>query len=243
MGKYYFLMCLVPPLPDNLGDTLPAGGFGAIADMAKKNINPEDVDLLHALLGVFDSLNWEQFDQGRDCFIHGGTVSLDDMLLKSNLPFFIRAFIEEKERGIHRIYPYDRLWELYYGYALEIGERYGSRFIAEFLGWEVGLRCALVTQRVRERGGDSNNHTIMPFFSSGDFSSILSQIKTKSNPLDAEKMLDEERLRQIHLSEGFSEFSVDALLAYLSRAAIFARWERIAGHFDAETYLFNGGLS
>jgi hypothetical protein len=240
MGQYYFLMCLLPAMPAALGEKMPLG-FGEIAGTIKRNVHPEHLEITFAHLQSVDAFNWEQMDQGRDLFIEGGLLSREDMAAARDLPDFIRAFREEKERGIHRAYIYDRLWELYYSYAHAVAERFGCRFLIDYLSWEIELRLSLAAMRVREKGGNIDDHAILSAVHSRDYSNLINQLKSQRNPLQAERFLDEERLRQIYRFEGSSGFSLDALLAYVTRSAIYSRWAKISEDFDIETYLWHGG--
>jgi len=95
--------------------------------------------------------------------------------------------------------------------------------------------------RIREEGGVLEDHAILDTFRPRDFSNLITQLKNQRDPLGAERYLDEERLRQISRCEGIAPFSIDALLAYVARAAIYSRWEAITQDFDIETYLWHGG--
>jgi hypothetical protein len=240
MGNYYFLMCLLPPLPAALGEKMPLR-FGEITGVVKRNVHAGHLEIVHAHLHSVDAFNWEQMDQGRDLFLEGGLLSREDLTGARYIPDFIRSFREEKERGVHRAYIYDRLWELYYAYAHAVAERLGCRFLIDYLSWEIELRASLAALRVRERGGNYDEHAILGNFQPRDFSNLISQVKGQRNPLQAERYLDEERLKQIYSFEGSTGFSLDALLAYVTRSAIYSRWEKISEDFNIETYLWHGG--
>ncbi|MBN1829406.1 MAG: DUF2764 family protein [Deltaproteobacteria bacterium] len=240
MSNYYFLMCLLPPMPTALGEKMSLG-FGEIVGIVKRNIHPEHLEVAYAHIQSVDAFNWEQMDQKRDLFLEGGLLSRDDMAGNRELPDFIRAFREEKERGIHRAYLYDRLWELYYSHAHAVAERLGCQFLVDYLSWEIELRSSLAAIRVREKGGNIDDHAILGAVHSRDYSNLITQLKSQKNPLQAERYLDEERLRQIYRFEGSSGFSLDALLAYVTRSALYSRWEKISENFDIETYLWHGG--
>jgi hypothetical protein len=240
MSNYYFLLCLLPAMPAALGEKMPLG-FGEIAGAVRRNVHPEHLELACAHLHGTDAFNWEQMDQGRELFLEGGLLSLEEMAGKRDLPDFIRAFREERERGIHRAYLYDRLWELYYSYAHAVAERYGCRFLVDYLSWEIELRSSLAALRIREMGGNVDDHAMLSAFHPRDFSNLITQLKSQKNPLQAERFLDEERLRQIYRCEGSAAFSIDALLAYVARSAIYSRWQKISEDFDIETYLWHGG--
>jgi hypothetical protein len=240
MGNYYFLMCLLPPLPAALGEKMPLR-FGEITGVVKRNVHAEHLEIVSAHLRSVDAFNWEQLDQGRDLFMEGGLLSREDLTGARDIPDFIRSFREEKERGVHRVYIYDRLWELYYAYAHAVAERLGCRFLIDYLSWEIELRASLAALRIRERGGNYDEHAILGNFQPRDFSNLISQVKSQRNPLQAERYLDEERLKQIYSFEGSTGFSIDALLAYVTRSAIYSRWEKISEDFNIETYLWHGG--
>jgi len=240
MADYYFLMCLLPALPAALGEKMPLP-FAELTGTIKRHIHPGHAELLAAhLLGV-DTANWEQLDQGRDLFVEGGLMSREEMASRQDLPEFIKNFNEEKERGIHRAYVYDRLWEAYYAYAHAVAQRFNCRFGLDYLSWEIELRTSLAALRSREQGGNPEDHAILGAFRAYDFTNVIAQARGQKNPLLAERCLDEERLKQIYRCEGSSPFSLDALLAYLMRSWLFSRWERIAEPFDMETYLQQGG--
>lgn len=242
MSNYYFLMCLLPTIPAALGEKMPLG-FGEVVNVVKRNIHPEHIKIVYAHLQSADAFNWEQMDQRRDLFLEGGFLSREDMAGNRDLPDFIRTFREEKERGIHAPYVYDRLWELYYRHVYAVAERCGCRFLIDYLSWEIELRLSLAAMRVREKGENADDHAILTAiaFHPRDYSDFITQHKSQKNPLQVERYLDEERLRQIYRFEGSSVFSIGALLAYVTRAAIYSRWEKISADFDAETYLWQGG--
>ncbi len=86
-----------------------------------------------------------------------------------------------------------------------------------------------------------DDHAVLEYFPERDFSTLVTRLKGAGNPLEAERLVDEERLRQITRCEGIAGFSIDALLAYVARSRVYSRWESIAGGFDIETYLWHGG--
>lgn len=240
MGDYYFLMCLLPPMGSVLGEKLPMP-LGDISAVVRRHLEPEDRDLGECLLAGIDAANWEQADQGNALFLEGGLVSREQMSNRENLPDFIRRFREEKERGISRACVYDRLWELYYLWAYGAAQAASNGFLTGYWAWEIDLRAGLAFVRARDAGRRPEDHAVMEAFRYADFSGLVTRLKSQHNPLDAERLLDEERLRQIYRLEGNSPFSLDALLAYVARALIYGRWERISRPFDIEAYLLPGG--
>lgn len=240
MGAYYFLACLLPPLPSSLGEKLTVS-FPDMTRIARRHIQPLDDQLLRAQLSVVDAANWESIEQGRDHFLEGGTLNREEMENMQNLPVFIRQFLDEKERGIRRLPIYDRLWELCYGALLARAEEEGCRYLIDYTVWEIELRNCLAALRFREREGNIADRTIMPGIRSFDFSGLLSRLDGQNNPLEAERTIDSERLKQIFHCQGADPFSLDAILAFLARAFIYSRWERMKIPYDIQNFIYSGG--
>ncbi|MBN2468794.1 MAG: DUF2764 family protein [Deltaproteobacteria bacterium] len=241
MGAYYFLACLLPPLPLELGERLPLS-YIEIIGMIKRNIYTKDEPLLNAYLHSVDVVNWEHIDQGRNIFLEGGMLTRDDIETRNNLPPFLRDFIDEKERGaIRRPYVYDRLWELYYIYVFELAQKARCRFLLDFIPWEINLRNNLVDLRAKVKNTDAEPFTILRSLGTADLSSIMTQVKGKENPLLSEGYLDTERLKYISHCLGSNPFTLDAVLAYVSRLAIYSRWERINAPYEFYDFLYGGG--
>ena len=240
MGAYYFLTCLLPPLPSTLGEKLSLP-FSELSRMVRRHIQPADDALLKGHLSVIDAANFENLEQGRDLFLEGGALSREDLETRRNLPEFIREFLEEKERGIRRAHLHDRLWELCYGAILALAGSEGCRYLLDYIPWEIELRNRLVALRLRESGGNVDDHAILPGIRSADFTAMLSQLESQKTPLTAERYLDGERLKQIYHCQGNDPFSLDALLAFVSRAMIYDRWERLQEPYDMNNFLYSGG--
>jgi hypothetical protein len=240
MGAYYFLSCLLPSLPSLQGDKLPLS-FPEISSLVRRHILPADESLLVSHLSVIDAANFENSDLKRDLFLEGGSLGREDLEAGRNLPAFIGTFLEEKERGIRRPHVHDRLWELCYGTILEAAGKRGCRFLLDYIPWEIELRNRLAALRLRESGKSAEEHSVLPLIRSFDFTALLSQIEGQKNPLAVERLLDGERLKHIYHCQGNDPFSLDSLLAYLSRAMIYGRWERLQEPYDMNNYLFGGG--
>ena len=240
MGAYYFLTSLLPPLPSTLGDKLPLS-FCELSGMIQRNVQPEHDTLLKSHLSVIDSANFENMEQGRDLFMEGGTVKREDLKAGRNLPEFIRQFLEEKDRGIRSPHVHDRLWDLCYRAILKTAGDAGCRYLLDYIPWEIELRNRLTALRLRETGENPVEHAVLPGVRCFDFSTLLSQLEGQKNPLAAERYLDGERLKQIYHCQGHDPFSLDVLLAYVSSALIYGRWERMQEPYDMNNFLYGGG--
>jgi hypothetical protein len=226
MGKYYFLVSLIPPLPAVLGEksVLP---FPEISRIVRRNIEPEDAPLMESLLLAVDVTNFENHHQGRPVFLEGGIFTQEEIEKKRNLPLFVQAFLEERDREIRRPYVFDALWERYYTYAYNLAQERDCRFLVDYLSWEIGLRNQLVMMRAKEKGVEAGDYLILPQAGYRDLSALVTQVKSQKNPLMAERLIDEERLKAIFHCEGGDPFSINAVLAVLAKASLFSRWEKM----------------
>lgn len=240
MGAYYFLISLLPPLPAVLGEKLNVS-FPDVSRIARRHIHPEDDKLLRAQLSVIDAANWESIDQGKDFFLEGGTLTREEMETRQNLPDFIRIFADEKERGIRYPHIYNRLWVLCYGALLAEAEKEGCRYLIDYTVWEIELRNRLAAMRLRDGEGNVADHTVMPGIRSFDFTTLVSQLEVQKNPLEAERIIDTERLKRIFHCQGADPFSLDSVLAFLARTVIYNRWERLQVPYDIHNFLYSGG--
>jgi hypothetical protein len=236
MGTYYFLMCLLPPPPTALGEKMPLP-LGEITKKIQKYLNPKDIDILDIYLLSIDVANFENVAQGHDIFIEGGLLSREELHNKKNLPQVINNFLEEQNKGIGRHYIYDRLWEIYYSRALAVAEKCQCKYLSDYLSWEVSLRNSIAGMRARMQRKNPADYVISNIgIKSLEFSDVMPQIKSR-NPLQAERFLDEERLKYIYHFECIDPFSIDAVLAYISRAMIYSRWENMNRYFDVVNFL------
>jgi hypothetical protein len=226
MGKYYFLVSLIPPLPTVLGEKAPLP-FSEISRIVRRNIEPEDAPLVESLLLAVDVTNLENLHQGRSVFLEGGVLTQEEIERKKNLPLFIQVFLEEKDRGISRPYVFDALWEKYYAYAYALAQEKDCRFLVDYLSWEIGLRNQLVMIRAKEKEVEAGGYFILPQAGYRDLSALVTQVKSQKNPLMAERLIDEERLKAIFHYEGGDPFSINTVLALLARGDLFYRWEKM----------------
>ena len=236
MGRYYFLVSLIPPLPTLLGEKLPLPCV-EISRLVRRNIEPEDAPLVESLLLAIDVTNFENLHQGRPIFIEGSILTQEEIERKRNLPLFIQGFLEEKERGIRRPYIFDALWERYYMYAYTSAQEKDCRFLVDYLSWEIGLRNHLAMMRAKEQGSEVEDYLILPQAGYHDLSNFVTQVKSQKNPLMAERLIDEERLKTIFHCEGGDPFSINAVLALLARASLFSRWEKMTVPYEVHEIL------
>lgn len=236
MGTYYFLASSLPPVPASFGDKLSLP-FADMCGLVLRNIEPGDESLIRCSLMAVDTANAEFFLKGQNIFFSGGTLTREEIEGKKNLPSFMRIFLESRDRKGHKGYAYDDLWESYYRYAYSLAGEKNCRFLLDYLSWEIDLRNNLVAMRARERGEEEDAYKVRARPGGYDFSSLLAQLRGQQNPLKAELMIDEERLRRIFHCEGPDPFSRDAILGAVEKARIYSRWEKMNEVYDVRNLI------
>jgi len=239
VGKYYYLMSLLPSLPETLGDPLP-DGLDRLAQLARRNVEPGDSDLLELLLAQIDIVNYINQQTGRDIFLPGGSIMETDLKENRNLSPDIKEFLRQPE--VSRPFVYDRLWEIYLSRTLQKAEKLGNKFLKKYLPWEIQLRNALATMRAVQAGLEPSLYLARAGGEAYDLTPLLTVLKDCPGPLEAELYLDRERLKFVSACLDFDRFSLDALLGYLAQAMIFWRWENLKKPYDLNKITIAGGI-
>jgi hypothetical protein len=239
VGKYYYLMSLLPPLPESLGDQLPEG-LDRLAQLARRNVEPDDSELLDLLLSQADILNYINHRTGRDVFMPGGFISQQDLEGNKNISQDIAEFLRQPEAN--RPYAYDRLWEIYLTRALQTAEKRDNVFLKKYLLWETQLRNALTILRAGQAGLEKSSYLVAVGVETYDMGPVISGLKECSGPLEAELFLNRERLKFAAGCLNYDRFSLDALLGYLTQAMIFWRWKNLNKPYDLNKITIAGGI-
>lgn len=241
MAGYYFLMSLLPPLPERLGDGLKAG-LDAVSGLARKHAEQPDRDLLEMHLRSIDVSNFIALETGRRDLIPGGSLTREELAGARGLPGIFMDFSKEREKGRGRVYVYDRLWESYFRESFKLAESKKCAFLKRYIPWEIQLRNTLAGARRSGAPGDNEQHQVLPQFQDYDMEYLISGLREQRSPLEQERYLDRERLRFIAGCLDHDAFSLDALLGYLSRAMVFSRWQKAEQTFPIDKLLNAGGI-
>ena len=123
----------------------------------------------------------------------------------------------------------DTVWLAYWRHAAEVARRRGSRFLALWVRYEVGLRNALAAARARALDLDATEHVVALELGedASDFSSALSEWSSAVNVLEGQKVLDRARWAWLDEHDRWFTFEDDELAAYAARLLLVNRWHRI----------------
>ncbi len=128
----------------------------------------------------------------------------------------------------------DAMWEDYFRYAWKTANDYGCEFLKLWIGYEVGLRNALITARARKLSLDPEEFYVARDLSGDqDFSSLINEWSGAENPMAGMMVLDKARWNWLAENDSWFKFTYDELVVYGARLLLLKRWERLSGKVTA----------
>jgi hypothetical protein len=124
----------------------------------------------------------------------------------------------------------DLLWETYFRYAHALGRSERSRFLVQWVEFEIALRNALATARARRLGLVEGDYLVAADLAAGDedASAVVDEWAAAPTPLAGLRAVIRGRWSWVHHHDGWFTFSVDELLAYAVRVMLLEQWRRSA---------------
>jgi len=123
----------------------------------------------------------------------------------------------------------DAIWSRYFHRAAFVSRRKGSSFLRDWVGFEVGLRNALVTARAHVLELDAAAYLVAPDLADQDidYAHAISTWSAAPDPLAAQEALDKTRWDWLDKNEGWYSFSAREIEVYAARLVLLHRWRRI----------------
>lgn len=162
-------------------------------------------------------------------------LSLPQAKDEQPLPYFLMPEEGEKSEDAGGPIAGDVIWQRYFRYTARMARRARSRFLSAWVGYEVGLRNALVVARAETLSLDPKPYGVAPELGNPDllFDDALTTWSAASNPLAALEALDRVRWRWLIQEEPWYRFSDDEVAAYTAKFMILDRWHRISETKDS----------
>jgi hypothetical protein len=217
----FYLLTLLPSLP-NLGEPL-------VPEDAMAKIREESDEGLLLLADLLDCENeiekcaLNYYVQGsRDYF-----PNLSERLPESFQELFATYHQREEADWLTAVYA------AWFELLLELGNVTGSGLLKEWAKWEYALRTSLRIERLRAAGRlPADVDAIIPEFMKElsdlpDQHQLIEAARASSEPMKAEKMLDQARIDYLRRAVAQFSFSVDELVAYMLELRIHQRYARL----------------
>ena len=221
MASLEYLMTVLPSLPAELGEK-------ASIEEAYRIIRDEDNSKLNYLVDLL-SVEEEIAKCGLQYFVQENKTY--EAELSVELPEnFINIFNSYKDKSEAEWMT--SVYEAWFDLVVSTGESTGAKFIREWAKWESSLRINLMFDRLKRAGvefePDSLTPDFMKFGFEYDTTPIIDEYRKISEPMKAEKALDQARLDFIRNSAISYSFSADELVAYILELRIYARYARLS---------------
>ncbi|KAF1081835.1 MAG: hypothetical protein GQF41_1475 [Candidatus Rifleibacterium amylolyticum] len=218
----FYLLTLLPSLP-NLGEPLtPEDAMAKIREESDAGLL-----LLADLLDVeneIDKCALHYYVQGSREY----TASLSERLPDSFHELFASYHHRDEADWLTAIYA------AWFELLLEVGDITGSGLLKEWAKWEYALRTRLRIERLRAAGRlPADVDAIVPEFMKElsdlpDQHQLVEAARASTEPMKAEKMLDQARIDYLRRAVAQFSFSVDELVAYMLELRIHQRYARLS---------------
>lgn len=220
MANLEYLLTLLPPLPANLGDKVSI-------EEAYRLLYFEGNDKLSYLADV---------------------LSVEDLIKKAGHEFFVlqnKSYVAKLPKNIPEAFSetffsfinkseaewLTSVYAAWFDMMIATSKQVGSSLLANWAKWEYSLRLNFMLNRFKRAGLDYNNSEAIPEFMRFDnqynTDYVVDAYYKCSEPMKAEKAIDQLRLEFIRSLAISYSFSADELIAYMLKLRIYARYARL----------------
>lgn len=222
LDHYYYLASL--PALGELGSE-PSMGFAELLEHLEADRRRRE--LAGSLFLLDDLLQREAFLAGELEEPDPAVFSIQQVRNESPLPEFLASAPEAGEGS--RLGVSDRLWDAYFRYVAEVGQRLGSRFLAAWVGYEVALRNALVAARAKRLGLDEADYLVAADLAAGgdEVTAAVNAWTAAATPLAGQQSLLRARWDWLTAHDAWFTFSNDELAVYAARLMLLHQWQRM----------------
>jgi hypothetical protein len=224
--RYEYLLSVLPAL-EPIGSIPPLSKSDLLERIIESNgpVNSIESILLDDDLRQYEALLAEEMKPDE---IDLAVLSLDKAESGFVLPDFLLPEEGTHEQENKRV-SVDEMWSRYFQHAAYIAKRTHSSFLKAWVGFEVGLRNALVTARANMLELDSAAYLVAPHLADQDtdYSYIISAWSAASNPRAALEVLDKSRWEWLEENGKWYSFTACEIEVYAAKLVLLHRWWRI----------------
>ena len=220
MASLEYLLTLLPSLPENLGDKVSI-------EEAYRLLKFEDDAKLSYLVDV---LNAE--DEIKNCGLQ--YFVLQNKSFNTELPQSLPESFQEMFFSFNSKTESEWMTGIYGAWLdmlTKTSKEVGSSLLAEWAKWEYSLRINLMIDSFKRAWIEFDDYEIVPDFlrfdSQYNTDYIVEAYRKCSEPMNAEKTIDQFRLDYLRNSAISYSFSADELIAYMLELRIYARYSRL----------------
>jgi len=209
-----------------MGSIPPMGKRDLIEQVAGSNgpVRTVEMLLLSDDLTQYQALLTEEIRPDK---ADSAILSLDKADNEAVLPDFLLS--EESTEEQNDRSSIDAIWSRYFHHAASVAKRARSSFLKAWIGFEVGLRNALVTARAHTLELDPAAYLVAPELADKDtdYSHVISAWTAAADPLAAQEVLDKSRWDWLDERGRWYSFSACEIEVYAAKLALLHHWRRI----------------
>jgi hypothetical protein len=217
----HFYITTLPALGE-LGSTPPMG----LADLIEHvDEDRQWREQLQALVLLDDLLQREALLSGERDEVEPSVLSVQQARGDAPLPeALVPATAADQTFALEA----DLLWERYFRHVHQLGRSRGSRFLVQWVEFEVALRNAMAGVRARRLELDESHYKVAADLAhcDEDLSPVLSEWEAATTPLAGLRVVIRARWSWLDRHDAWFSFSVDELLAYAARVMLLEQWRR-----------------
>jgi hypothetical protein len=144
---------------------------------------------------------------------------------------------ERTEEQDNRRLSVDEMWSRYFHHAIWFAKQTHSHFLRDWVGFETGLRNALVTARSQALELDFTTYLVAPDLADKDmdYSAMISAWSAASNPLAALEVLDKARWDWLEEHGSWYSFYAAEIEVYTAKLILLHHWRRILSEKQKRT--------
>ena len=221
-GQFYYLITSLPSL-EELGSEAPVTGAEYL-DLVDESAVA--YDLVKAVLLSDDLVQVQAFKSNEIENVDTSVLTELQIRGEEMMPEYLTLTAGTENP--------DAMWEDYFNYAWKTAEAYGCEFLKSWIGYEVGLRNALITARARKLSLDPEEYYVARELAGDqDFTSLVNEWSGAENPMAGMMVLDKARWDWLSENDSWFQFTYDELVVYAARLILLKRWERLGGKMTA----------
>lgn len=217
----FYLMTVLPSLPA-LGETLaPEDAMARIREESGENLLLL-ADLLECEAEI-EKCGLQHFVMGNKDF----QACFSDRVPEEFVEVFMTFSSSKESEWLTAVYA------AWFDLLIKVGDQTGSQLLKGWAEWEYALRTGLRIERLKAAGKlPTDVDSIVPEFMKEltdltDHSYLIEAYKSTSEPMKAEKLLDQARIDYLRRAADSYTFSIDELVAYMLELRIHNRYARL----------------
>lgn len=219
--RYYYISAL--PGLGELGSVPPMGFAGLMERVGER---PRLAEIVGAVLLFDDLLQRQGFLCREISQVEPAVLSPEQARNESPLPEYL---LPRADSAIWAAAE-DGLWDAYFRHVAGVARAAGCRFLAAWVGYQVGLRNALASARARRLGLEEAGYLVAVDLAdpAEDLTGLVGEWAAAASPLAGWQALLRGQWEWLDRHDPWFSFSEDEFAVYAARLVLLHQWRRVS---------------